>query len=315
VRALLIILLFALAGQARADDELVEAKRLEAVLEYERALALVDRAIAHGGAAPGRLAELHLLAGKLAAGLDRTMIAEDHFARLLALQPDVALPDGTSPKITAPFEAARARIIPLHVTATISGGFAAVSVESDPLSLVAGIHVRVVDPAGRPSDVDEPHALRIQLPPGTAVREIVARDANGNDVWVAPAPPEPTVTDKQSPESSRSPNTIERQTPLYGRWGAWAIATGVALASGGVCAWRFGVAQNQWNDWKQGGHDYSDLVALEDRGRRWGLAANISFGVAAATGITTMIVYLTHRAEPPVTVTVTSESLGVAGRF
>src|SRR5262249_28160285 len=129
------------AGRALADDELARARRLEASLEYEQALATVEGALDRGGADPARLVELHLLAGRLAAGLDRAAAAEDHFARVLALRPDTALPPGTSPKLTAPFAAARARSAPLEVHATAVGGLVALVVSRDALGLVSGISV------------------------------------------------------------------------------------------------------------------------------------------------------------------------------
>jgi hypothetical protein len=313
VRALPLLLIVAMAAPARADDELAEARRLEGVLEYEQALAIVERVLAHGGADPTRTSELHLFAGQLAAGLDRPVIAEDHFARVLALRPDTALPEGTSPKLTAPFSAARSRVTPLRVTATITSGLVTIMPDPDPLHLVSGVQVHVVDPAGHHADVGEPRGLRVQLQSGVTALEIAALDAAGNHVWVSSAPPDSAATKRPHEEPVIGP-PVSR--PLYARWSAWATLSGVALASGGLCAWRFRVAQDQWNTGKSGGHDYSELVDLESRGRRWGLAANISFGVAAAAGLTAAIVYLTHRDEPPsIAITATPESIGVAGRF
>ena len=109
MRALAIVL--ALAATAHAD-ELDDARALEANLAYEKALALIEAAIAHGNADSHRLAEMYLEAGKLSAGLDRAIEAEDFFAHALAIDPTLALPEGTSPKITAPFYAARSRLPP-----------------------------------------------------------------------------------------------------------------------------------------------------------------------------------------------------------
>lgn len=107
MRALAIVLVLAATAHA---DELDDARALEANLAYEKALALIEAAIAHGNADSHRLAEMYLEAGKLAAGLDRALEAEDFFAHALAIDPTLALPEGTSPKITAPFYAARSRL-------------------------------------------------------------------------------------------------------------------------------------------------------------------------------------------------------------
>ncbi|MDB4958936.1 MAG: hypothetical protein JWO36_6505 [Myxococcales bacterium] len=313
MRALSFLVILAVAASAHAEDELIEAKRLQGALEYERALVIVERAIAHGGADSARTAELHLLAGQLAAGLDRAAVAEEHFAKALTLRPDAVLPEGTSPKLTGPFGAARSRVTALAVSATIHAGLVSVDPTSDPLHLVAGVHVHVVDPTGHHADVSEPHALRIQLQPGVTALEIAALDASGNHLWDSRAPNDSAALPQVQ---NVLPTVPIRTTALHARWSTWAAVSGVALVGGGLCAWRFGIAQDQWRaDKASGTHDYSELVAIEDRGHTWGLFANIGFGVAAASGVTAAILYLTHRDEPPITVTATPGSIGVAGRF
>src|SRR5258708_28010751 len=96
-RALATLALLAFATTARADDALVDARRLQAALEYEQALAIVERAITGGGADHDRLVELHVLAGTLAGGLDRAGVAEHHFARAPPLAPPTTLPPPTPP--------------------------------------------------------------------------------------------------------------------------------------------------------------------------------------------------------------------------
>ena len=257
-RALVTLALLAAATTARADDELGEARRLQGALEYEQALALVERAIAHGGADHDRVVELHVLAGTLAAGLDRASAAEDHFARALALAPAATLPDGTSPKITAPFDAARARTPPLRISTRVVAGEIVVDVADDPLHLVAKTQ--------------------------HAGQRVVALDTYGNELWtttiVVPPPP--------PPPPPRRPAA---------RWPVFAIATGVALGAGALCAWRFQVAQDEWNTLRaeDGQHDYSQLVAAENRARAWAIGANVAFGVAAAGAIATTIVLVVDR--------------------
>ena len=268
------MLLAAFAGAARADngtahDDLAEAIRLEAALEYDQALAIVERVIGAGATTdPARLAELHLYAGRLAAGLDRGDAARAHFAIALALSPGVALPAGTSPKITAPFEAARAASSPLRVHATAAGAV----IDADALGLV------------RRTD------------------GFVAYDEHGNVVWRGAAPQVPP------------PQTPHADEPGFaGRWTTWAGLAGGALVIGGVCAWRFQTAQDDWDRFSQDGmHDYSQLRAIEDRGNRWGVAAEVGFGVAAAASVTGAILYVVHR---PVPVVVGDRTVGLAGSF
>ena len=333
MRALATLLVVAVAVAAvpvaRADDELAEAERLKAALDYQDALAIVDRLLARGGAAPDRLAQLQLLAGTLAAGLDRPALAEDHFARLLAIDPGATLPPGTSPKITAPFDAARTRTTPLHVSARVADGVVALALGADPLELVVGIEVDAVDASGRHLEIADGRATRVALPPGVRVHEVRALDATGNRVWVGPASGEPGVpAAAQAPVPATAPTpavarvAVSRPAPtpspgLARRWSTWAALGGVALATGGFAAWRFEVAQTDWNTLRaeDDQHDYSALQAVEQRSRHWALAANIGFGVAAAAAVTTAIVFATRPHASHLSVAVGPTGVGLAGRF
>src|SRR5580693_93728 len=132
-----------LAQRASADPAIDEATRLQGTLDYDGALAVLDRALAAGGASVDDYAARQLLAGELAAGLDRADAARDHYARALAVHPDARLPEGTSPKLVLPFEAARVRGAALRVHAVRDGGEVALVVDADALALVAGIAVGV----------------------------------------------------------------------------------------------------------------------------------------------------------------------------
>ena len=287
-----------MSASAQAD-QLAEAKRLESQLEYEPALVIVEKLIAQGGNERDRFLELHLFAGKLAAGLDRGAVAEEHFARVLALDPLRTLPDGTSPKITGPFDTARARAAPLRVRTTVAAGTASLVVESDALGLVGGMSVLPVD--GRELRAA---ATQIGVPASPRIDQISALDAFGNRLWTQTiAPPIETPT----PSGGRS---IVTRWQLYGAIGA------AGFAAAGFGAWRMNVAQNEFDRLKaDGGHDYSQLRAVEDRGDRWALVANIGLGVGAAGALAATIAYLTHRDESRVYVTATPSTLGIAGQF
>jgi hypothetical protein len=294
----------AATGEARADD-LTEVRRLEATLEYEQALTLVDRMIAGGNAT--NLAELHFEAGKLAAGLGRAGVAEDHFLRALALDPTLAFPPGASPKLTTPFEAARAVSRPLQIKSHHAGLTVTVETEIDRSHLLAIAKVRFVDPAGhhqeRSSTSGPP--FEIQIPTDAWPIEIVATDEYGNVLY--------SVIDR----GDVRPRGNATDGPWYGSWKIWAAGAGFAGGIAGLCAWRESVAQDDWNRLKAdpAAHDYSQLRVVEDRGRSWALAANVGFGVAGAVAITGVIVYVTHRSEPAIAITAGPGTVGVAGRF
>jgi hypothetical protein len=303
--AIVVLCVVAAARGAHADDELGRARELEATLEYEAALAIVDQLLARGDADPARVVELHLFAGKLAAGLDRRPLAEQHYAIVLALRPDTALPAGTSPKLTEPFAAAKSRAVPLAVSARAVQGLVTLQA-SDPLGLVAGIAVHTLDRAGQHRDVVARTALRIVIPNEVTAIEVAALDRAGNRLWVG------------APETAVTPTRVAGTTPVYARWQTWAIATGGTLALGSVFAWRVSVAQSEFDDLRDASPpaDFSVLEAVEARGKRWALAANITFGVAAAAAIVTGVVYLRRDDESAVALTPgPGVGLGLAGAF
>jgi len=315
----------ALVGSARADvpsapatspptslppgatrDPLDEARALEATLDYERALVIVDREIARGAARPDRLVELELLAGRLAAGIDHPDVAQAHFARALALAPGTRLPDGTSPKLTAPFDAAKVATPALSIAYVGSNRVDArtiafvVTVGPDPAHVYAGL---------RAGDVVA-HGLAIQLPADAATRPFTldAIDEHGNAIaeLAVRASPEIPVDRGSSPPASHAH-----------AWWPWAIAAGGALAFAGVASWRFEHAQDEWNQLEAaGGHGYSELAEVESRGRAWGIAADVGFGVAAAAAVTSIVMLAISGGSAPATQPYASrDTLGFAVRF
>lgn len=299
------VVLVAVTTIAYADaprDAIERARELEAKLAYDEALAIIDSAIQAGQSNRDRLVELHLIAGRLNAGLDRSKPAEEHFAIVLALAPQTTLPDDTSPKIAVPFTVARTKATPLVVKLVVDTAHVAVEGGG---AIVAGIAVRYRAAAGE-NTLLERSATSVARPPESTIVEVRALDRYGNEVWSGAPPPE---------EIHTPPPIVHHEQPsLFGRWTTWAALTGVALAAGGVAAWRFEVAQHDFDDKRDAGMtDFSELQAIEDRGRRWGLTANISFGVAAATGIVSIVLFVRRPTEP--VVTVTPSGVAIAGRF
>ncbi|HEY5938235.1 MAG TPA: hypothetical protein VIU61_26470 [Kofleriaceae bacterium] len=285
--------------RAHADPELVRARELEAALEYEAALAIVHQVLARGDADPARFVELHLFAAKLAAGLDRGTLAAQHYAIALTIRPDTALPAGTSPKLTEPFAAAKARATLLVVSARAVQGLVTLETR-DPLGLVTGIAVHTIDRA----------ALRVVIANDATAIEVAALDRAGNRIWVGA--PVTTVT-----PATRATRT-STSTPIFARWSTWAIASGGALALGGVFAWRVSVAQNEFDDLRDASPpaDFSTLEAVEARGKRWALTANLTFGVAAVAAIASGVFYLRRDESSAVALTAgPGVGLGLAGAF
>ncbi|HET9993701.1 MAG TPA: hypothetical protein VFQ65_34425 [Kofleriaceae bacterium] len=257
------------SNQQQVSAALQDIARLEQQLEYEQALVLADRTIARGIATRDQLADLHLIAGRLAAGLDHPDIAQQHFAKLLALRPDTALVAGTSPKLQAPFDAARAAPHELAIVVNADR----LVVERDSLHLVQGTRSS-----------------------GTTLE---AFDEFGNQLAVG--------------EIRRAVDIPVRRASRA--WIPWAAASGATLVAGGLCAWRYGVAQDEWNRENDGMHDYTRLHALETRGQHWAIAADVGFGLAAATAITAAILFATGDRGEATGVAFTGTGVTYAARF
>lgn len=299
MRTLIVLVALAMAHPALAD-ELATARELEAKLEYDQALALVEATLARGRADPDRYVELHLLAGRLAAGLDKPQMARDHFARVLAIRPSTTLPEGTSPKLTLPFNVEKTHATPLVVTIAARRGALAFEA-TDPLGLVAAVHIRYRI-AGASDSMRVPIAKQIALPAAAWVIDVTALDAVGNRLWVG-APP--AIVDE--------PRSKPR---VYAWWPTYATIGGVALAFGGIAAWRFSASQDTFDRLDaEGGHDFSELQAVERRGKRWALATNVSFGVAALSGVIALVVGIRSRGDRAVIVTPTTNGAALSGRF
>ncbi len=304
---MVVVSLLAICPIAYADD-LDDARTAEAALDYDKALTLVERVIASGAATyPAKLVELELMAGRLAAGLDRRSQAEGHYARALAIDPAAALPAGTSPKLVDPLDAARAHSSPLKLSVIAVDGAVSFLVDADALGLVRGIALTIAEANGTRRTLVERGATRLAVPAGATAIEVAAIDAHGNVVYKG-VPPAPVV--------APPPRLIEDKHPgVATRWSTWAVVTGVVLGAGAFSAWRFNIAQHDWDRLhdEPNLHDYSELTTVEDRGRRWGLAANIAFGVAAATGVATIVLYYRQRTGSRVLVSPTG--VGVTGQF
>ena len=254
----------------RVSQALQTIARLEQQLEYEQALVLADRTIAEGISTRDQLADLHLIAGRLAAGLDHPDIAQQHFAKLLALRPDTVLVAGTSPKLQAPFDAARAA--PHELAVAVSADHRLV-VERDSMHLVRGTR--------------------------SSGDRVEAYDEFGNQL---------AVEQIRRTFDLRVYRVSRALLPS-------AVASGVLFVAGGLCAWRYGVAQDEWNRENDGLHDYTRLHALEDRGQRWAIAADVGFGLAAATAITAAILLATGNSVEPTGVAFTGTGAALVAHF
>ncbi len=304
------------AGDPEVDGLLEQARRDKAALRYREGLAVLDRALRLGRSGPPELIAIHRLAGELAAGVDDPAAATAHFRRLLALAPATTLPPGTSPKLTGPFDAAAADIRargPLRVRFVDHRGGRRrleIIIDGDPAGQVAAARLEVRTPplAGPRALHAEPTAGRVDFPLPAGTLHLVARvvDRHGN-----------TLAERaiQDPASASHPGGA---APLYARWWPWAAAS-VLLAGGATWAGLEALdAQSQLDDiaGSQGTTSWDQTRAIERRGRRAALLANLSFGAAAATAVlSTYLLVRERRTSAVITTTGDTVAVSFTARF
>jgi hypothetical protein len=144
-----LVLTLALPGLARADD-LAEAERRLADLDYADAIDILESLLRRGEADAQDLARIYELLGKAAAssGEDQAVWA---YTRLLALEPEFSLPSGVSPRLQRALDAARRELpadasVRLHLRSPPEAWAErptslALDVRTDGLGLVGGMRV------------------------------------------------------------------------------------------------------------------------------------------------------------------------------
>jgi hypothetical protein len=234
--------------------------------------------------------------------------AEQHFRAALVIDPGVALAAGTSPKITEPFEAARAYLQqrdPLRVEHQVraSPPGVSLSIASDPIGIVAGARAAFRAPAYE----------RVVTADGAGALELVAAGAPDAaiQVDVAIVDEHGNIVRRLAPigiDATAAPARASR--PLYARWYLWG---GLAAAAAGTGTY-FGLAARgdrdelQRIDAEASQHDFREFLAVEDRMQRNSLIANISFGAAGALAVVSGILLVRELGdgdEPPDTASVT----------
>lgn len=303
-----------LRGPAAAGPTLDAAREAKGVLDYERALALAGEALRSGDNERAELVEIYRLAGEVAAGLDRTDEAEMWFKRLLALEPTATLPVGTSPKITGPFERARAFIEERGALAVrheaVPGGVV-LHVDRDPLGMVDGARAYVQTSDVRLFVLDGRGETRIhiEVPQNGFANKVVAIDEHGNELAAILLAARVTELD-----------VVGQRRDRAGR--GWWLSAGVTVASLGAGIY-FGLdtrdAEKDLAALNESSQDgpiaANEAHELVRRGRRSAILANVGF---AATGVGAVITgWLVYRrlSAPASTVAVTPVVGGDGGGF
>lgn len=291
--AALVIALSTTAHAGDGDALLGDARVALDDIDFEGARGLIDRAISAGDLDAATLAQAYRLAGEVAAALDDAAAAQDAFARWILLDPEAALAGDESPKIAEPFAAAQASVArsgPLTIDITAQRRPAKVRIAvavHDPLGMIAGFRVRLPDGA-----VIEQRGLDVELPADddTAVAvEVLVIDTHGNTLAEREVSSEP-----EAPVTAIGLRTERDRFPAPLRWPTW---TGLTIVSGAIAGYFVVLLGNDRDDLAAinadpGAHTFDEVTAVEDRGDRHALYANLAAGVAVAAAITTVLTYV-----------------------
>ncbi len=283
---------------AAADNPHLARARLELDgLRFDEARGSLEQALRAGVNGRGELAEIYRLTGQVLAVLGDTAGADASFRRLLALSPTAQLPAGTSPKIAAPFQTAQAyihfhKLQPLAARVDLPAReplVVTVFVDSDPFGMVSGARVTFWNDAGaeQRSEARGGGTISVDVP---GARRLVVHvvDQWGNRLVEAGTQDAPLALELSAPATGGGGKDTPSR-PIYTRYYLWYA---VALGFGAAGTW-FGLqasaSQDELDELNSTSamHDFSDAKAVQDRGERQALIANISFataGVFAAVG-------------------------------
>jgi hypothetical protein len=314
-----------LPAPARAEPSLLT--RAQAALDdlrYEDAAALADRAWRSGGNHKDDLIAIFRLAGQVSVTLGNGELAESHFERLLALDPDAQLPDGISPKIAARFAAAKAKTSGrLRAGFRADGLTVAAEVSSDPAKMVSSLRAKIGKEV-KEAIAPDPLAITLAVDRPTEV-ELALLDEFGNILVEDKVVVEPAVASARgplrtqaavgqslaernaaaatSPAPASQPEVEEEDDagpvgpPVYTRWGVWAGAAGAAGALGIVFGLKARSDQNELDDLndQSGTHDFGDASSVEASLRRDALVADVCFVIAAGAGTAALVLWMRER--------------------
>ncbi len=326
------VALCAIDGPAAAQPaSLARAQAALDDLRYEDAAELAERSWHGGGNRRADLVAIFRLAGQVAVTLGHGEQAEGYFIRLLTLDPDAQLPEGSSPKIAARFAAAKAKTPGrLRAAFRVDGTTIAADVASDPVKMISSLRVRYSKDGGKQgaheatAEAIAPDPLRVTVAsierPSQVEMQLLDEFGNilvEDSATIEPAKAAPMRTQAQvgrflaernaaagtaTPGDSQPELEEDEQAgpvgqPVYTRWGMWAGAAGAAGALGIVFGLKARSDQNQLDELndQSDGHDFRDASSVESSLRRDALIADVCFVLAAGAGTAALILWMRER--------------------
>jgi len=314
--------LIAAVGSASADP-LAAARSAKAMVDYERALVEVDRALAAGDLSPGATREALLLRAEFLAVLDRSGEAIDTFVEVLAVDPEARIDPGLAPRVRAAFEeAARRKPARLKVSCAVDrAGTLRVSLERGSSARARFVLVeRAAAGSARQERDQVTPPSRIVLTAASSVA-CFAVDERGNRMAAGPdwdhrlewSPP---AAGGESIVGVTDSGAGEPAWPVWRNpwvWGGAALAAG---AGGVTFAWLASRDQDRLDRLidEAGSHQFAEAEEVLDRGRsrvRWSRGFFVAAGVLAAGAVTFAFLPRRRTATSPARAAISLEPQGL----
>lgn len=328
-----------LSAEAGPNQPLERARHELEELRYGDALKSLERALRVGNSSPGQLVEIYRLLGEVRASLGQPARAIGAFERALAIDPDVSIDRGVSPRIRKPFVEAKERAAekgPIQISHELreEPRMVVLQVESDPHDMTAGGRAIFWTESDRSVEVIGKGSSEIELvvPDGAVSFAGAIVDEFDNRLAEIGRPSDrvPLVETKDQVVEDEDGDGDEDGagegpgggTPIYEEWWAWG---GLAAGFAGAAA-AFGVsAQGSVDDIQERvdesqSFEFAEVKRLEDRARERALLSNIGWGLAGACAAAAVYFFVTEDEgdggpeEPPeaaVTPSVSGDSVGV----
>jgi hypothetical protein len=312
--AIALAIAMAAAPAYAGSPTLDEAQQAIDAVDYETAAKLVAHALDEGELGATDFLLAHRLAGEIAAALGDTDAAREHFTIWILLDPHASLSAGASPKLTEPFADAERQVselgtMSIEAHAERDGDTVRVTLDvRDPLALIGGMRVEGGGQvaAGRGTEVE------LTLGEDVTELEVTVLSAHNDAIAVR------TVTlagaTAERPERHEEGPATRGGWPVFVRWPTWTALAVVGLGTGGYFAWQVGKDHDELDalNADSANHTFDEALALEERGKKHALYADISFGVGGAFAIAAIVALVLEPDRVEVTPVASSDGAGLS---
>ena len=305
----------AAAADGDTSGQLDQALKSVEDLQYDQARGMLLQAVESGKLQAADLVKAYFNLGIVESGLDNGVEATDAFYLALMLEPTVALPKGSSPKIREYLNEARKRVMQvgvLQVRLTLVRGELGVAIDNDPVSLVKQVKVTFTKGEGGTSEASLDPKGKMRIDVGSDASDVQAEllDDNGNQLRVLK--PAEAGADKPKPKPVADAN----ERSWVANWGLWAGVSVFFGATGTYLMLKSGQTEDALT--RARAQDPSDpraIQELEDDKDRFSLGGLVTLSVAGAAAVAagTVIVLTSGDKEPAQATLVPSVAPGHLG--